>query len=123
MYQIIYELLDDAREWLNGLLEPETVTTELGSLELLAIFKTAKDSVICGGKVVSGSVEPGVEIEVMRDGEVVGSTELLELKKGADVVQTALVDEECGMLVKRTMTFAVGDTFRFIKHEQVARTL
>lgn len=123
MYQIIYELLDDARAWLNGLLEPETVTTELGSLELLAIFKTAKDSVICGGKVVSGSVEPGVEIEVLRDGEVVGSTELLELKKGADVVQTALVDEECGMLVKRTMTFAVGDTFRFIKHEQVARTL
>ncbi len=123
MYQIIYELLDDAREWLNGLLEPETVTTELGSLELLAIFKTAKDSVICGGKVVSGSVEPGVEIEVMRGGEVVGSTELLELKKGADIVQTALVDEECGMLVRRTMTFAVGDTFRFIKHEQVARTL
>ncbi|MCC7543235.1 translation initiation factor IF-2 [bacterium] len=123
LYQIIYELLDDAREWLTSLLEPETITTELGTLELLAIFKTAKDTVICGGKVLSGSVEPGVEIEVVREGEVVGSTELMELKKGSDVVQAALVEEECGMLVKRTMTFAVGDIFRFIKHEQVARTL
>ncbi len=123
MYQIIYELLDDARSWLTSLLDPETVSTELGTLELLAVFKTTKDTIICGGKVLTGTVEPGVEVEVVRDGEVIGTTEILELKKGTEEVQTALAEEECGMLIKRTLTPAAGDIFRFTKHEEVQRTL
>ncbi|MEI7819162.1 MAG: translation initiation factor IF-2 [bacterium] len=123
VYKIIYELLDDARAWLTSLLEPELVETDLGTLEILAIFKVSKDGVICGGKVTQGSVEPGTMVQIMRDKEVIGETEVLQLNKGSEKVEVALFEEECGLLLKKTVIPAVGDVLKFVKHESVTRTL
>jgi len=123
IYKIIYELLDDAREWLSELLEDEIVETEVGTLEMLAIFKVAKDTVICGGKVTAGSVESGTTVKIMRDGKEIGETELLQLKKGSDPVDVAMLEEECGLLLKKTVIPAVGDSLVFTKHESVERSL
>jgi translation initiation factor IF-2 len=124
LYQVIYDLLDDVREWLTALLEPEVVETNVGELELLAIFKTTKDRVICGGKVVKGQAEADAAIQIVRDGEVLATTKLVELQKQMQSAQTVLADEECGMAIERVeVAPEVGDTFRFIRREVRERTL
>ncbi|MDQ5944439.1 MAG: translation initiation factor [Patescibacteria group bacterium] len=124
LYQVIYDLLDDVREWLTALLEPEVVETTVGELELLAIFKTTKDRVICGGKVVKGQAEADAAIQIVREGEVLATTKLVELQKQMQSAQTVLADEECGMAIERVeIAPEVGDTFRFIRREVRERTL
>lgn len=123
IYKVIYELLDDAREWLNSLLEPELVETEIGKLELLAVFKTTKDRVICGGKVLKGKVETGALVKIERAGEVIGESTVVEVKKGAETVTSAMEEEECGLLLERTVVPEAGDILTFTRRESVARTL
>jgi translation initiation factor IF-2 len=123
IYKVIYELLDDVRGWLNTLLEPEIVETEIGKLELLAVFKTTKDKVICGGKMLKGKVEPGVTAHVKRGKEDIGEALVVEVKKGAETVTSAMEEEECGLLLERTLVPEAGDTLTFIRRESVARSL
>ncbi|QQS27162.1 translation initiation factor IF-2 [bacterium] len=124
LYQVIYDLLDDVREWLTALLEPEIIETEVGRLKLLAVFKTTKDHVICGGKVIQGQAEAGASIQIMREGELLGTTKLVELQKQMQPAQTVLADEECGMSVERVeIAPEVGDEFVFIRREVRERSL
>ncbi len=124
LYQVIYDLLNDVREWLTALLEPEAIETEVGELELLAVFKTTKDRVICGGKVVQGQAEADAMIRIERDGEVLGTTKLVELQKQMQPAQTVLADEECGMAVERGEVMPeVGDHFKFVRREVRERSL
>ena len=124
LYKVIYELLDDVREWLSALLSPETVETELGVLEILAIFKTTKDKVICGGTVISGQMESGVTVQIMRDQEVLDEVELIELRRGTDVIAGAQSGEECGLSITRqSVVPEVGDRLRLIRRETKSRSL
>lgn len=123
LYKIIYELLDDCRGWLSSMLDDERVETEIGELEVLAIFKVAKDRVICGGKVVRGQVDAGASLRIMRGSEDVGEAQLLELQKGQASAETVFTDEECGMAISRTTVPEVGDHLIFTKHEMVERNL
>ncbi len=123
LYKVIYDLLDDVRARLSDLLEPETIETEIGELELLAVFKTTKDRVICGGKVLKGQVDAGAHIIVKRGDEKIGEVDLLELQKQQAAAQTVYADEECGMAVSREVTPEAGDHFIFIKREVVERSL
>lgn len=123
LYKVIYDLLDDVREWLSDMLEPEVVETEIGELELLAVFKTTKDRVICGGKVIRGQAEAGAHIIVKRGDETIGEVDMLELQKQQQSAQTVFADEECGMAVSREITPEVGDHFIFVKRETVERSL
>lgn len=124
LYDVIYDLLDDAKAWLTELLDPEVIETEVGELELLAIFKTTKDRVICGGKVVKGQAVADAKVLIKRGKEVVGETQLLELQKQMQPAQTVMADEECGMAVERTATLPeVGDRFVFVRREVVERSL
>lgn len=123
LYKIIYELLDDCRGWLSSMLDDERVETEIGELEVLAIFKVAKDRVICGGKVVRGQVDAGASLRIMRGSEDVGEAQLLELQKGQASADTVFTDEECGMAISRTTVPEVGDHLVFTKHEMVERNL
>lgn len=123
MYKVIYDLLDDVRGWLSSMLDPEVIETEIGELELLAIFKLTKDRVICGGKVLTGQVDAGSHVVVKRGKEVVGEVDLVELQKQQDSAQTVFADEECGMAVTRDITPEVGDHFVFVRRETKERSL
>lgn len=124
VYQVIYGLLDDVRGWLTDLLDPEVVETEVGELELLAIFKTTKDRVICGGKVTKGQAEADASIQIIRKGEVLTTTKLVELQKQMQPAQTVMAGEECGMAIERTeLAPEVGDTFKFVRQEVRERSL
>ena len=64
MFQVIYELLDDAKKSMEDLLAPEVVETEVGQLEIQGVFRTLREEVIAGGKVLKGKVLAGVLVRV-----------------------------------------------------------
>ncbi|MBP9827064.1 translation initiation factor IF-2 [Candidatus Saccharibacteria bacterium] len=123
LYTVIYELLDDIREWLTSLLEPETVETQTGELEVLGVFKVSRDQVICGGKVIKGQIDAGSLVHIKRGKEDIGAVELLALQKGQTAVETVMTEEECGMAISRDVVPEVGDHFIFFKRETKERSL
>lgn len=124
LYKVIYELLDDVREWLSSMLPPETIETELGTLEILAIFKVTKDKIITGGKVLQGQLENDARVQIIRDAEVLDEVDLIELRRGADLIQGAQSGEEVGLsLARATVLPEVGDTLRFLRRRSQERRL
>lgn len=123
LYKVIYELLDDVRKWLSGMLKPETVVIEHAKLEVLGIFKVHKGVIITGGKVLSGKITPSLKVKFERAGEVVGAGKLVGLQK--DKQDTRQVDEgeECGLSIESKDILELGDTVIFYSEEQHARQL
>jgi translation initiation factor IF-2 len=123
LYKVIYELLDDVREWLSSMLEPEIIETEHAKLKILGVFKTTKEKVICGGKVLSGKITPELEIKIMRAGKLVGSGKLLSLQKDKQASKEAMENEECGLEVGTTKSIDLGDELVFFTTSKQARKL
>lgn len=123
LYKVIYELTDDLRDALGQMLAPEVVETVVGELEIKGVFKSTKTSVVCGGTVTSGRIEPKLTLRVKHDGEVVGEGTLTSLQKDKQVAKEAFEGDTCGMSVATTATIELGDTLEFYTTETKARTL
>jgi translation initiation factor IF-2 len=121
-YKVIYELTDDLRDALSQMLEPETVETVLGELEILGVFKTTKTGVVCGGKVTSGRIEPKMTLRIKRKGETVGEGRLTSVQKEKQVAREAFEGETCGLNVATTDPIEMGDHLEFYSTESRART-
>lgn len=122
-YKVIYELLDDLRGILSGMLKPEIIETVQAALEILGVFRTTKSSVICGGKITSGKVEPKLHVRISRAKEVIGTGMLTALQKGQNQAKEAVEGEECGLSVDTHTPILVGDRLEFYSVEERARTL
>ena len=124
LYKVIYELLDDVRDALESMLEPETIETVTGSLEIMGVFKTTKQMVICGGKVTSGKIERGVSAKVIRGKEIVGTGSISSVQREKNEVREVFEGEMCGLnLSGNGLKVEIGDTLEFFTTEQRARTL
>jgi len=125
LYRIIYELLDDVRDWLNDLLPPEIIETEAARLKVLGIFKVTKDQIVTGGKVEDGKIVSGLSMHVMRAKKVIGETKLLSLQKAKAVVKQVVIGDECGLVISRFTEdeLKVGDELVFYTTESRRRTL
>ncbi len=123
LYKVIYELLDDVRDWLSSLLPPEIIEIELARLEILGIFKTTKNQVITGGRVTSGQLQSGMTARIMRKGEEVGQGKVSNLQKEKQIAREANEGEECGISFDTTDTIELGDELVFYKVEEKARKL
>ena len=123
LYKVIYELLDDTREWLSSMLEPEIIETELAKLKILGVFKTTKDKVICGGKVLSGKVTTDIDLKITRAGKVVGTGKLKSLQKDKQESKEAIQNEECGLEVATNKAIELGDELVFYTTTSRARKL
>ncbi len=123
LYKIIYELLDDARDWLSSLLEPEIIDTEHARMKVLGVFKTTSNMVICGGKVISGKITPDLLVRVMSKKELVGEGVLKSLQKNKEVSKEVVEGEECGLSVETKAPIALGDELVFYSTEKKARKL
>lgn len=124
-FQVIYELLDDAKEVLSALLTPEIKETELGRLLIRGIFRTTKDEVICGGEVTKGKVEPGSKARVYRDKEEIAEVEVVSVKRQQQEAKEVFEGEMCGLQLKlsKKIVLEEGDRLEFYKREEVQRTL
>ena len=114
-YKVIYELLDDARKNMEALLSPEVVETEVGVLEVKGIFRTMRDEVICGGKVISGKVAPNLLVRVKRGGEQLAEVEVANVQRQQQEAKEVFEGEMCGLSLRtqKKLQLAIGDTLEF----------
>ncbi|MBI3494724.1 translation initiation factor IF-2 [Candidatus Saccharibacteria bacterium] len=125
MYKIIYELLDDARNTLEEMLEPEVVETEVGKLEIKGVFKTSKTEIICGGEVKSGKVVPSTFARVFRKKDQIAEVQVERVQRQQQEVKEVFEGEMCGLSLKTTSKLQLeeGDKLEFFTRELKKRTL
>ena len=122
-YEIIYDLIDWVKEELENLLDAETIVTDHGSMEVLAIFRTDKRAMTIGGRVESGKAVSGSKVRVKRNGELVGRGTVGELQQGKQTVKEIPSGTEFGMRYEGRVIIEKGDILEFYSEEDKARTL
>lgn len=121
-YTIIYQLLDDLKNLLLGLLEPELVTVEIGKAEVRKIFLTEKKEMIIGCRVNEGKLIVKSRLRVVRDSQNVGEGILSSLKKNKDNVHEIGEGQECGIKFNGTVKIEEGDILEAYREETRKRT-
>jgi translation initiation factor IF-2 len=122
-YEVIYKLLEEIEERLKLLLKPELTRTELGTIKVMAIFKTDKKEMIVGGKITAGLVKSDTKAKVVRDGETVDFGTLAELRAGKEIVSEAVAGESCGLKYLGNPVIKEGDILEIYQEETKARKL
>lgn len=121
--KIIYKLLEDVRQILEGLLDPEIVEIELGEAEVRKIFYSKKKDMIIGCKVTKGKLENKVKLRVVRDNSLVGEGMITSLQKGTEKVTEIGEGHECGIRFEGDIKAEEGDMVQAYKIEKRKRTL
>ncbi len=123
-YAVIYDLLDDLKGVLSGLLSPIQRETFLGNAEVLQVFDISKVGRIAGCRVTEGVVRRGARVRIVRDDVVVLELGTLQtLKRFKDDVAEVTNGYECGMHFQGFQDIKVGDLIECFNLEEVARTL
>ena len=122
-YNIIYNLVDDVKAAMSGLLSPERRETMLGNAEILEIFDISKVGKIAGCRVTDGTVERGAGVRLIRDNVVIHEGKLGTLKRFKDEVREVPAGQECGMAFEKYEDMRVGDVIECYRVEEIARTL
>jgi translation initiation factor IF-2 len=121
-YEVIYDLIEDVKAALEGLLAPEIVDVVVGKGEVKALFKV-KAGVIAGSAIRDGKVARGGAIKVVRGGTVVHTGKVTTLKHFKDDVKEIEKGKECGIGIEGFDGFQVGDLLEFFVKETRTRRL
>lgn len=116
-YNIIYELLEELEEVIEGMIKVGQVEEVLGKAEIIAEFPFGKGERIAGCRVEDGVIAKGQRIRVVRDEEILGEVKLKSLKKVKEEVQKVEKGSDCGMIFDPPLDFQIGDrveSFRVI---------
>jgi len=127
-FNVIYDLLDEIKKDLEKLLEPEIVRTNLGKIDVLAIFRTEPSYMIVGGKVREGKIvfDPKLGqtlIRILRKNEEIGQGGLLQLQSAKNDVREVCFGQECGIKYKGKPIIAVGDILDIYREEKKFKVL
>jgi len=122
-YNIIYNLVDDVKQAMSGLLAPTLRETMLGNAQILEIFKVSKVGNVAGCRVTDGNVERGANVRLIRDNVVIHEGKLSQLKRFKDDVREVTAGQECGMAFENYQDMKVGDVIECYRVEQIKRTL
>jgi len=126
LFTVIYELIDDVKTQLEGLLAPEIIEEELGILQVKGIFKIAKTEVICGGQVTKGTLRSPSLARVLRDKVLIADNlEVTKLQRGPTEVSEVPEGEMCGLSFKSDSRVEVleNDRIELFSRETKVRTL
>jgi translation initiation factor IF-2 len=122
-YAVIYDLVDDMRQAMSGLLAPTVRETFLGNAEILEVFNISKVGKVAGCRVTEGKVERGAHVRLIRDNVVVHEGKLSTLKRFKDEVKEVVAGQECGMAFEGYQDMRQGDVIECFEVEHVQRTL
>ena len=122
-YNIIYNLVDDVKLAMSGLLTPERRETMLGNAQILEIFNVSKVGKVAGCRVTDGKVERGAGVRLIRDNVVVHEGKLSQLKRFKDDAREVVVGQECGMAFEGYQDMRPGDVIECYRVETVQRSL
>ena len=109
LYQVIYDMLDDVKAAMEGMLAPELREHTLGQAEIREIFRVPKVGNIAGCRVTEGLIRRSAKVRLIRDGVVFWSGELSSLKHFKDDVREIKAGNECGLSFEKFQDFRVGD--------------
>ncbi len=117
-YNIIYNLVDDVKAAMSGLLAPTLREEMLGNAEILEVFNISKVGKVAGCRVTDGRVERGAHVRLIRDNVVVHEGKLSTLKRFKDEVKDVVAGQECGMAFENYQDMRAGDVIEcYIVHE------
>ncbi|KYK46676.1 translation initiation factor IF-2 [Bradyrhizobium diversitatis] len=122
-YNIIYDLVDDVKKAMSGLLAPTLRETMLGNAEILEIFNISKVGKVAGCRVTDGTVERGANVRLIRDNVVVHEGKLSTLKRFKDEVKEVQSGQECGMAFESYHDMRAGDVIECYRVETIQRSL
>ena len=122
-YNIIYDLVDDIKKAMSGLLAPTLRETMLGNAQILEVFNISKVGKVAGCRVTDGTVERGANVRLIRDNVVVHEGKLSTLKRFKDEVKEVQSGQECGMAFENYGDMRVGDVIECYRVETIQRSL
>ena len=122
-YSIIYEVIDDMKTMLSGMLAPMQRENFLGNAKILEVFNITKVGRIAGCKITDGMVKRGASVRLLRDDIVIHQGSLSTLKRFKDEVREVREGFECGMAFENYQDLKVDDVIECFEVEEVARTL
>jgi translation initiation factor IF-2 len=122
-YSIIYNLIDDVKAGMSGLLTPDTKEEIVGLAEVKDVFKSSAMGAVAGCQVIEGSVVKGNPIRVLRDNVVIYEGELESLRRHKDDVKEVKLGTECGIAVKNYNDVKPGDNIEVFTRIEVARKI
>src|SRR5580658_7357331 len=122
-YSIIYEAIDDVKQMMSGMLQPEIKETIVGVAQVREVFRSSKFGVVAGCLVTEGLVKRNNPIRVLRDNVVIFEGALESLRRFKDEASEVRAGTECGIGVKNYQDVRVGDQIECFSRVEVARTL
>ena len=122
-YNIIYNLVDDVKGAMSGLLAPAYREDMLGNAQILEVFNITKVGKVAGCRVTDGRVERGANVRLIRDNVVVHEGKLSTLKRFKDEVKEVVVGQECGMAFESYQDMRAGDVIECYRVEEIKRSL
>jgi len=122
-YSIIYEMIDDVRKAMEGLLEPKIVEVNIGKAEVRKVFTVSKIGAIAGSYVPEGKVTRSALVKVIRNNEVLFTGKISSLKRFKDDAREVMAGYECGLSLENYNDLQEGDAFEFFIEEKEKQTL
>lgn len=122
-YNIIYDLVDDVKSAMSGMLDPTLREIFLGNAEILEIFNISKTGKVAGCRITEGKVERGAKVRLIRDSVVIHEGTLSTLKRFKDEVKEVPSGQECGMAFANYEDIRAGDVIECFQVEVIQRTL
>ena len=123
LYRVIYQLLDDIRQALSGMLAPEERETELGSAEVRALFRVPRLGVVAGCMVTNGTIQRGALARLVREGTIIYTGRIASLRRFKDDVREVAEGFECGIGLENYQDVHEGDLIEAYEVREIARTL
>lgn len=122
-YSIIYELINDVTDAIEGMLDPERVEKYIGRAEVKDTFSVPKVGTIAGSVVVDGAIKVGCQVRLLRNGRIVFDGTMSSLKRFKDDVKEVKSGYECGVGLEGYNDVKVGDLFEAYIMEEKKRSL
>ncbi|OON88532.1 translation initiation factor IF-2 [Pyramidobacter sp. C12-8] len=123
LYSIIYEIIDDVKAAMEGLLTPTIKENSLGEVEIRKIFKAPKVGKIAGCRVMKGAIKRGSKVRLVRDGIVIWEGSVASLRREKDEASEVREGFECGMTFANYQDFREGDVVEAYELVEEKRTL
>ena len=122
-FDVIYELVQGARQLMEKRAAPERVRTDLGRLKALVIFLTEKNRQIVGGKMTEGEIRKGTQVEVFRQDELLGKGKIINLQRNKKDIDRAAKGEECGILYEGDAKIEEGDMLQIYETKSTRQSI
>ncbi len=122
-YDIIYEVIDDIRDAMEGLLAPEIVEDTIGTVEVRELFRISRVGTVAGSYVVSGAARRGATGQIVRDGRPLFRGRIVTLRRFKDDTREVDAGYECGIRIEGFNDVKVGDLIEVLEQRAVAKKL